>query len=308
MAERIDIPAIETAQLGRVWKEPRRLLQRRPGPRTVALEDVSITIQTGECVALVGPNGAGKSTLLRMLATLVLPSSGRAMVYGHDVADEPERVRRVVGVMLSDDRSFFWPLTALENLTFFAALQRLPTTATKRRALEVLDMVDLADAADRRVSGFSAGMRQRLNIARALLHDPPLLLLDEPTSSLDVEHRGQLIRLLREISRTQSRTMLIATHDAGIVLSLATRVVRLVDGRVVPLSSDRASRSYRLTIAGVPESVSRSLGEAEEPGDGGWAVTIQDLGDGHALGGAIASVVAAGGEVVAVEPIEPQPS
>jgi ABC-2 type transport system ATP-binding protein len=292
-------PAIETHQLSRTFREPGRLFRRSTSPATVALDGLTLAVQPGECVALVGPNGAGKSTLLRVLSTVVSPTSGTAFVNGIDVAREPARVRRSVGVMTGDDRSFFWRLTGLENLTFFAELQGLSTAEARSRASELLDALGLAAAAGRRFSGYSTGMRQRLGLARALLHRPSILLLDEPTANLDLEHRGQVLDLLRPILAIGDTTALIASHDAGLAVTLADRVVRLEHGRLVTTSAPREPQCYRLQVRGLTGEQRAAL----QMVDDGDTLEIDDLGDGHALAATVAAIVSGGGEIVSVEPV-----
>jgi ABC-2 type transport system ATP-binding protein len=291
-------PAIETDQLTRVFREPARLFRRSTLPGTRALDNLSIRIEPGECVALVGPNGAGKSTLLRVLSTVVLPSSGTAHVHGFDVAQNAAAVRRRVGVMTGDDRSFFWRLTGFENLIFFAELQGISNAAAQTRATELLDTLGLASAADRRFSGYSTGMRQRLGLARAILHRPPVLLLDEPTANLDLEHRGHFLDILRSLLATGDTTALIASHDAGLAVTLANRVVRLAHGQLSTAADDREPQRYLLRIRSLTDEQRRALTIP----DGSDSLVVDDLGDGHALAAAVASIVSGGGEIIAVEP------
>jgi ABC-2 type transport system ATP-binding protein len=246
---------------------------------------------------LVGPNGAGKSTLLRILATLILPTSGMATVDGHDVAGNPAAVRRRIGAMIGDDRAFFWRLSGYENLIFFASLQGLSESTARSRSRELLDALGLASAAQRRVSGYSSGMRQRLGLARALLHRPPVLLLDEPTANLDLEHRGQAIAVLRSALATGGTSALIASHDAGLAVAVADRVIRLESGRIVTSIETREPTRYRLRIRGLTPGQRSALGVVPESD----ALDIDDLGDGHALAAAVSSIVSGGGEIVAVE-------
>ena len=291
--------AVETEQLGRVFREQRGIFQRANAEGRAALRDVTVRVEPGECLALVGPNGAGKSTLLRVLATLLAPTSGMARVAGHDVRRESRAVRRAVGVMNSDDRSFFWPLSGVENLRFFARMQDLPDDVARRRAGEVLELVGLSAAAGQRVSGYSSGMRQRLNIARALLHAPPVLLLDEPTANLDLEHRAQVIDAVREQLRG-GRAVLVATHDAGLVVALADNVARLEEGRLVAMRQRRDAVRYRLLVGGLALELVELLG-AVQPAAQGVELEVEDLGDGYALAAAISAIVGQGGEVLAVE-------
>lgn len=297
--------AIEAAGLSRTFRDHRRLFQRRGGEAVLALSDVSFQVRTGECVALVGPNGAGKSTLLKLLATLIAPSAGSASVNGFDIHTEQRDVRRSVGMMTGDDRSFFWPLTARENLQFFGQLQALAPAEAQRRAGEVLAQVGLAESADRRVAGYSAGMRQRLNIARAIIHQPPVLLLDEPTANLDQEHRASVIELIENVVVRGDRSVLVATHDAGLVVAVADRSLRLEAGSLVQVQRVERPVAYRISVASMEPQRLASLGAVAVEDGGALAVDITDLGDGHALSWTISSIVADGGEVLGVETLSP---
>ena len=150
-----------------------------------SLDDVRFDVRPGEFFGLLGPNGAGKTTLFKMLSTLVLPDAGHATVGGHDVATEPAAVRRLLAPVIADERSLHWRLSANENLELFAGLHALPRRGSAARIREVLHVVGLADTGARQAGTFSSGMRQRLLVARALLCRPRVLLLDEPTRSLD---------------------------------------------------------------------------------------------------------------------------
>ncbi|HEX5166948.1 MAG TPA: ABC transporter ATP-binding protein [Thermomicrobiales bacterium] len=291
-------PAIETNQLTRDFREPGRLFRRASLEGNRALDGMSFSVEPGECVALVGPNGAGKSTLLRILATVILPTSGTARVCGYDVASQPKGVRRLAGVMTGDDRSFFWRLTGRENLLFFAELQGLSTTIARQRVNELLDTLSLSFAADRRFSGYSTGMRQRLGLARALLHHPRVLLLDEPTANLDLEHRGHVMSLLRSVLATGETTAMIASHDAGLAVSLANRVIRLDHGQITTASDEREPQRYLLQVRGLTTEQRQALMMSDDTD----TLAIDDLGDGHALAAAVAAIVSGGGEIISVEP------
>jgi ABC-2 type transport system ATP-binding protein len=199
----------------------------------VALDGLDLDVERGEIVSLLGPNGAGKSTLLRILATVVLPDRGTASVCGVDVVADPGAARRQVGVMIGDERSLYWRLSGKENLAFFAALHGLRRRQALRDAVELLELVGLSEAAERPVMGYSSGMRARLSLARALLAGPPLLLLDEPTRSLDplaaVEFREMAVRLTRE----RRAGILLATHDLHEAAAVSDRIVVLAAGRVM---------------------------------------------------------------------------
>lgn len=199
---------------------------------TVALDHVDLTVGPGELVALLGPNGAGKSTLTRILATIVLPDIGTAKVCGHDVVSQSARVRRSIGVTLSEERSWYWRLSGRRNLEFFAALYGFNRRDAAERSAALLHQLDLSEAADRRFDGYSAGMKARLSLARALLPDPPVLLLDEPTRSLDPVATAVFREVLRDLVQKQHKAVLLTTHDLHEAANLATRIVFLVKGRI----------------------------------------------------------------------------
>jgi len=204
---------------------------RRP-ERIHALRGVDLRVRTGEIFTLLGPNGAGKTTLLKILSCLVLPDRGRALIGGHDTVDE-YAVKHQIGLVHSDERSFYWRLSGRENLRFFARLYDVPRRSTESRIGELLERVDMVAAADRPFSDYSSGMKQRMAIARALLHDPPILLMDEPTRSLDPASSMTLRRfILDELKRRDGKTIMLATHDLREAETLADRVSFLVEGKV----------------------------------------------------------------------------
>lgn len=206
-------------------------LSKRFGP-VPALDRVQLSVPLGAVTALVGRNGAGKSTLIRVLATAVRPDTGRASVCGHDVAAAAGAVRRHIGLTLGDDRSFFWRLNGWQNLEFFGRLYGLRRRELGQRVAHVLESVDLLDVADRRVDRYSTGMRSRLGLARALLGDPTVLLLDEPTRSLDPAAAASVRVLFRRLLAGGGRCALLATHDLSEAVELADQIVVLRVGRV----------------------------------------------------------------------------
>ena len=197
-----------------------------------ALDGVSLRVDPGEVVALLGPNGAGKSTLIRILGTTVLPDSGTASVGGHDVASESAAAKRSCGLMLGDERSWYWRISGRHNLEFFAALYGLRRREARARAAELLDLFGLGEAADRRFGGYSAGMRARLSLARALITDPPVILLDEPTRNLDPVASARFRAHLLGLAGARRSAVLFATHELHEAAEVATRIVALSAGRV----------------------------------------------------------------------------
>jgi ABC-2 type transport system ATP-binding protein len=213
---------------------------RRPvgTPPSPAVADVSLEVHAGEFVGLLGPNGAGKTTLLKILATLIIPDRGVATVAGYDVVTQAASVRNVIASVLANERSLYWRLSAKQNLELFAALLRLPPRDTAARVTEALDVVGLADSGRKMVGQFSAGMMQRLLVARALLGQPRVLLLDEPTRSLDPTAAHAFRSFLREELAGQRRcAVLVATHRSEEAFDLCDRVVVMSRGRVAATGS-----------------------------------------------------------------------
>jgi len=206
----------------------------RRAERVTALQDISLETRTGEIYGLLGPNGAGKTTFLKILAGLVLPSAGRAVVGGVDVARDDRAVKRSIGFVTSDERSFYWRLTGRENLDFFARLYGLLSAEARRVSADLLKVMDMESIADRSFMSYSTGMKQRLAIARALLHDPPILCLDEPTRSLDPIAAKHLRRFVVDrLNRERGKTVLLATHNLQEAEEMCGRIVVLDRGRVL---------------------------------------------------------------------------
>ncbi len=231
-------PAVVLDDVTKRFAVRRRILEAVRHPRTVSricvLQGVSCEIRAGEFFGLLGPNGAGKTTIFKMLATLVTPDSGRITVYGHDVTREPDDIRRLLAPVIADERSLHWRLSGVENLRLFAALHGLRGAALQRRIDQTLEIVQLIDARNRMAGTYSSGMRQRLLIARALLSSPRVLLLDEPTRSLDPVSARNFRRFLKEEMVARSGcTVLLATHSAEEAFDLCTRVAILNKGRML---------------------------------------------------------------------------
>ena len=216
--------AVETHNLTKVFKKRRNSV-------TVAVEGVNLSVQTGSVLAILGPNGAGKTTLLRILAGLALPSSGDARICGLDVIQEEGRARGLVGVSLGDDRSLYARLSGQQNLEFFAALHGLSRREARQRIDEVSNVLEIP--LDQTVQESSSGIRQRLLIARALLHDPAVLLLDEPTKSLDPASAQGLRGFIKErLARHLGKTVVIATHNLAEAESLGDQIAIMKRGRI----------------------------------------------------------------------------
>jgi ABC-2 type transport system ATP-binding protein len=234
--------AVEARGLGKVFTRGRRTLlqrlRREPDQRQTfqAVDGIDLEVQEGEIFGVLGPNGAGKTTTLRMLATLLEPSQGEAQVMGIDIRRRPRDVRRVIGAVLSGERSLYWKLTARENLEYFAALYHVPGPEIRTRITETLATVELSDRADEYVERFSTGMRQRLVLARALLPRPRLLLLDEPTIGLDPQSARHMRDQVREL-RQEGRTVLLTTHYMEEADQLCDRIAIIDHGKIVALGT-----------------------------------------------------------------------
>ena len=201
---------------------------RRTFAGVTVLAGVDLVVEGGECVALLGANGAGKTTLLRVLATLLRPSAGRLVLFGEDATARPTAVLRRIGYV-GHESACYGDLTASENLAFYAELYGVADA--ERRIAELVEWAGLDGAARRPVRTYSRGMMQRLALARALVHRPELLLLDEPFSGLDPQATAMLETLLVEL-RTSGHAIVLSTHDVPRAAALATRVVMLHRGRI----------------------------------------------------------------------------
>ena len=224
-------------------------LSKRYGPKTV-LNKLSLSVKAGEFVAIIGPNGAGKTTLLRIISSLSKPSLGQVIVAGYNLPDHAASVRSRMGVV-SHQPLLYGDLTAAENLHFYGRMYQIANR--RSRVAEVLGLIGLSNRANDLVRTFSRGMQQRLAIGRAVLHDPDVLLLDEPHTGLDQDACDMLDRILREVA-IQGRTVLMTSHDFVRVQSLATRFDVLTRGRISAsisaseLSQDGLQAFYRQAL------------------------------------------------------------
>jgi ABC-2 type transport system ATP-binding protein len=211
----------------------RALLNPIPRPTLRALAGISFSVETGNALALVGENGAGKSTLLRVLATLLLPTRGRAEICGADVARDSAAARRHIGYDTGVEEGFYGRLTGRENLRLFAALNNLSGVQVAQRICELSDLLGLHESLERQARTYSSGMLQRLSLARALVHSPSVLLLDEPTRSLDPLAATDFRRFLKtEILGHRGTTLLFASHSLAEVEELSDRVILLDHGQI----------------------------------------------------------------------------
>ncbi len=207
-----------------------------PGSKTPVLDNLSLQIDKGQIFTLLGPNGAGKTTLIRILATLVLPTRGHARVCGCDVVREAAKVRSNISLCSDSQRSFYFRLTGYQNLEFFGGLTRHPRRDLRERIDEVLDLVGLKESRNELFMHYSHGMRKRLALARSLLDDAQVYLMDEPTSGIDPCGAVMIRKILQDL-RAQGKTVLLATHNIEEASRMSDCVCILKDGQIIALDS-----------------------------------------------------------------------
>src|SRR5438128_2435034 len=274
--------AIEVDRITRVFEARRKRAQR-----VVALDAVSLEIPEGEIHGLLGPNGAGKTTLVKILSTVLVPTSGRARVLGHDVVRETAAVRPLIGIVFGGERGLYWRLTGRQNLEYWGALYKLTSRVGRERAQQLLERVGLTDKADQRVEEYSRGMKQRLHLARGLIGDARVLFLDEPTTGMDPLAAREFRNLISEL-RGEGRTILLATHDMVEAEVVCDRVTLIDRGKIIATESPRSlgrviSRFQRIDVEGAAEHVLAELRAL--PGvasvtelDGGARIEIDEEG------------------------------
>jgi ABC-2 type transport system ATP-binding protein len=230
-----------------------------------AVDGVSLQIHQGEIFGLLGPNGAGKSTTIRMLCTLLEPTEGTARVNGYEITKQANLVRQNLGTLLAGERSIYWKLTARENLEYFAALFHLPPETAKKRVNALLERLELVSRADDLVEKFSTGMKQRVAIGKALVANPPILLLDEPTLGLDPQAARNLRELIADLKR-EGHTILLTTHYMEEADQLSDRIGIIDQGKIIALDTparlkDRIQQKdvIRLEIAGWHEGLGERI-------------------------------------------------
>jgi ABC-2 type transport system ATP-binding protein len=290
---------------------------------TYALRDVSFTVHEGEVLGLLGPNGAGKTTLLKIISTMLYPDAGAVTLFGYDVLREPDAARRLMGLVTSDERSFYWRLTGRQNLQFFAALYGVPRAVAEERSQELLETLGLADAAGQPFHDYSSGMKQKMAVARGLLADPRLVLYDEPTRALD-PLSAQNIRqwIVEKRKRSPKQTHLVATNLMNEAEHLCDRLMIISRGGIVALGTIAEIRQrwasgaisvHRITYRGtLPPGRLRS-GIAEgifdvlrtDTTDEGTTIRVHTDGTGGGLSRVLTAILSAGAQVVRCESEEP---
>jgi ABC-2 type transport system ATP-binding protein len=271
------VAAIEAEKLQRTYKQTGGFLRRRT-TTVEAVRGIDFEVNEGELFGLLGPNGAGKTTTIKMLVTLLIPTSGTARVLGNDVVRDAQAVRRNIGYVFGGDRGAYERLSGLDNLRYFSELYGVPPKVQKQRIPELLDLVGLTGRERERVEGYSRGMRQRLHIARGLLHDPPVVVLDEPTIGLDPVGARELRQTISGLSAA-GKTVLLTTHYMYEADALCDRIAVIAKGEIVAtgtpadLKSAVADRTVvEIEAYGAPEDAIQRLREAP----GVTSVAVED--------------------------------
>ena len=227
--------AVQIVHLHKVFNSVQGFWRQTRRPIT-AVEDISLCIRRGELFGVVGPNGAGKTTTVKMLSTLLLPTSGTAKIFGLDVVKDTAQIRPRIGFTLGGNKGLYSRLSGLDNLKYFAELYKLDPDMFSKRIKELLDLVGLAGREHDRVETYSSGMQQRLHLARALLHDPDLIFLDEPTVGIDPVGARELRALVKELIQ-RGKTVLLTTHYMYEAEELCDRIAVVNHGHVVALDT-----------------------------------------------------------------------
>lgn len=232
-----------------------------------AVKNVSLHIPPGSVLAVLGPNGAGKTTTVRMLTSILEPTSGWAKIDGYSVLTEPEKVRAKVGV-LTEQHGLYERMKAIEYLDFFGRIYRMSAAERKARSLQLMERFDLSFALDKRLGDYSKGMKQKLALVRAMLHNPPVLLLDEPTSAMDPLSAKQVRDAIVELQRDEQRTFLITTHNLTEAQSLANQIAIIRSGRIIAQGTmDELALQFvgepvmELRVAGIMNGLAKDIGD-----------------------------------------------
>ncbi len=296
--------------------ELRTLLGRAPRKQPVqALSDVSFDVQEGEIFGLIGPNGAGKTTPTKIIATLVQPTTGTVTVKGFDSVHESPALRRLIGLAAAEERSFYWRLTVEQNLMFFARLYGMPTREAQARITALLAQLDLEKSTRQRFGELSTGNKQRMAIARALLNKPPILLLDEPTRSLDPLAAARMRSFISSLAKGEAPvTILLTSHNLNEIEELCQRIAIISHGRIRELDTPdrirtlhKARERVRLVLDGISiqnavNVLAPALRDAEVSQNGPLTVVtfFREVGDDR-LDRGLRAVLANGTRVVSCE-------
>ncbi|WP_010479473.1 daunorubicin resistance protein DrrA family ABC transporter ATP-binding protein [Thermococcus zilligii] len=308
------MPAIEVNDLRKSY--PKRIpLPFRRVEWVEALKGVSFKVEKGELFGLLGPNGAGKTTTIKILTTLLEPSGGSAKVLGYDVVTQAREVRRRINLVAEGERTLYWRLSAYENLRYFASIYYVPKEEAEKRIRELLQLVGLWERRNDLVMGFSRGMKQRLAIAKALINDPEVLFLDEPTLGLDVQSAVFVREFVDRLVREEGKTVLLTTHYMAEAEKLCDRIAIIDHGRIIALDTPEnlkklvsggetvEIRVKNLEPGKVKAADERLTVSGEDPTRG--TLVLRGNLDEEDLPKVVESLIKAGAKVLSVERVEP---
>lgn len=251
--------AIQVKNLKRKFKSSSGIIKRHV-KEVIAVDGISFDVQKGELFGLLGPNGAGKTTTVKMLTTLLIPTEGSASIMGMDVVEDAEEVRPRIGFIFGGERGLYWRLSGFDNLRYFASLYYVDAPTAAKRIPQLIEMVGLKGREKEKVEGYSRGMRQRLHIARALLHDPEVLFLDEPTIGLDPVGARELRITVRNL-QSAGKTILLTTHYMFEADALCKRIAVINKGKIVALDTPEALKNsvkdlsiVEIEVFGIPQT------------------------------------------------------
>jgi ABC-2 type transport system ATP-binding protein len=249
--------AIELTQLAKTYG--------RGATARLAVRPTSLSLPWGQVLGLLGPNGAGKTTLIKMICGLVTPTAGTVRVGGWDLATQRGRAVLQIGAVLEGSRNVYWPLSAWENLLYFGRLKGLRAAEIRPRAERLLRDLELWERRDEAVGSYSRGMQQKVAVAAALITDPPILLLDEPTIGLDVESARTFKEWIAHLARDEHKTILLTTHQLHVAQELAMRIAVIRAGEIIAdlptaeLLEQYAEDRYQIRVQGYPDGVADAL-------------------------------------------------
>lgn len=258
------MPAIEVTKLKRTFKASLGVINRKV-KTVIAVDGISFDIKKGELFGLLGPNGAGKTTTVKMLTTLLIPTSGSARIADLDIVRDAEKIRSHIGFIFGGERGLYWRLSGVDNLRYFASLYYVDPIVAKKRIEYLMELVGLEDRGKEKVEGYSRGMKQRLHIARALIHDPEILFLDEPTIGLDPVGAREMRQMVLNL-QSEKKTILLTTHYMFEADALCQRIAVINHGKIIALDTPTNLKQIvkelsivEVEVFGVPPSAIKKI-------------------------------------------------
>jgi ABC-2 type transport system ATP-binding protein len=294
--------AIEIASLTKIY--------RKSKARVTAVDEVSLTVPTGQVFGLLGPNGAGKTTIIKMSCGLITPTAGTIRLGGYDVARQRALAVRQIGAVLEGSRNVYWPLSAWENLMYFGQLKGLRAAEIRPRAERLLSELGLWERRHETVGSFSRGMQQKVAVSAALITDPPIILLDEPTIGLDVESARTFKDWIVHLARDEGKTIVLTTHQLEVAHELSDRIAVIKDGEIIAdlptadLLARYAENRFVIRITGSLDGAALPAGARVEPDGDQTRVLLPDT-DGRAVFAVLDRLAVTGAGLVSVAQARP---